>query len=103
MRGVPAPDMNGVLRKFTPWTPWAKRGDLGLSSPGVYLLARFGNSRPKSTPSLSASVIYIGETCGQTLRSRLYQFNRSAFLEKLGHSGGATFAETYRAKVEPKR
>ena len=41
------------------------------------------------------------ETCGQSLHSRLYQFNRSGFLGKLGHSGGATFSTTYKVEQNP--
>jgi hypothetical protein len=74
--------------------------DLDLSRPGVYLLARFTKRPPKGRPTLSSKMLYIGETCGQSLRSRLYQFNRSAFLEKLGHSGGATFWNTFRPNDE---
>ena len=40
-------------------------------------------------------VIYIGETCDQNLAQRWYQFNRSAFEQKPGHSGGWTFSGLY--------
>ncbi len=87
--------MNGLLRRFTPWVPWAKRGEVSadLSRPGVYLLAQSGRAPRKGKPALSRQIIYIGETCGQSLHSRLYQFNRSAFCKKPAHSGGLTFAK----------
>ena len=65
------------------------------------MLARFTDSPPPVRPSLSHKLIYIGETCGQSLHKRLYQFHRSSFLGKVGHSGGATFANTYQAVQNP--
>ena len=56
---------------------------------------------PRGKPALSSKLIYIGETCGQSLHGRLYQFNRSGFLGKLGHSGGTTFALTFKAEPNP--
>jgi hypothetical protein len=38
-------------------------------------------------------VIYIGETVDQSLAERFYQFGRSAFQRKPGHSGGWTFSD----------
>lgn len=90
--------MNSVLKGFTPWLPWERRYELELSSPGIYLLAR---SPRKGKPTRSSKLLYIGETCGQTLRGRLYQFNRSAFLGKRAHSGGLTFARMFRRKTAP--
>lgn len=85
--------MNGLLRRFSPWVPWAERGNVSadLSRPGVYLLAQA--MRKPSKGRLSRQIIYIGETCGQSLHSRLYQFNRSAYGKKPAHSGGLTFAK----------
>lgn len=74
---------------------------MSLDLPGVYLLADFKRHPPSGKPTLNSTLIYIGETCGQTLHGRLYQFNRSGFLGKFGHSGGATFARTYKAKSDP--
>src|SRR5690606_23930093 len=90
-----------ILAKFSAWTPWSERLALPLELPGVYMLSEFQESPPQGTPSLSSKLIYIGETCGQSLRGRLYQFNRSGFLGKFGHSGGATFARTFQAQPDP--
>ena len=93
--------LRDILSKFSSWKPWSERASLPLTLPGVYLLAEFKDQAPSGKPALSSKLIYIGETCGQTLHGRLYQFNRSGFLGKLGHSGGATFARTYKAQPDP--
>lgn len=93
--------MKSALGKFTPWVRWSERKELNLSAPGVYLLGRFSKSAPSGKASLSVPLVYVGETCGQSLRGRLYQFERSAFLNQLGHSGGITFAGTFKAKANP--
>jgi hypothetical protein len=84
------------LPHFGPWTPWAARYDIkDWEQPGVYLLGKF-DSRPQvDVEPISSSVIYIGETCDQNLAKRWYQFNRSAFEQKPGHSGGWTFSARY--------
>lgn len=92
--------MKSILAKFTPWHPWAERSDLALQLPGVYLLARFLRKPTLGTPALSSKIFYIGETCG-SLKHRLYSFNRSAFLDKFGHSGGATFFRTFKPPTDP--
>jgi len=40
-------------------------------------------------------VIYIGESCERTIGKRLYDFDRSAFQAKNGHSAGWTYAEKF--------
>jgi hypothetical protein len=73
------------------WYRWDDAQDLSESrSPGVYLLAHF-NKVPTSINPINANIIYIGETCGQTLRQRWKQFSTSAFQNKFAHSGGATY------------
>lgn len=93
--------MKSILNKFTPWIRWSNRKDLDLSKPGIYLLGRFTVSAPTGKPDFSSKLIYIGETCGQKLGRRLYQFQRSAFLGIEAHSGGSTFAREYSIKSEP--
>jgi hypothetical protein len=88
--------MRSVLREFTPWIPWTNRKEQDLSRPGVYLLGRFSSLDPPRRPTLSSKLVYIGETCGQKLRGRLYQFELSAFRGIEAHSGGSTFSSTYR-------
>ena len=84
--------------RFVPssWTLWKDRDQIdGVESPGVYILARFEGAAPKNVNPLDPAVVYIGETCHQTLRTRLYQFGRSAFEEKPGHSGGWTYGRSW--------
>ena len=77
---------------FREWVPWSDRHTIdGCDHPGVYILARFTAGCPATVDPLSSEVIYIGETCNQTLKKRWHQFNRSAFEQKPGHSGGQTF------------
>ena len=84
------------LPRFQRWVPWSERYDIRDSEKaGVYLLGRFAAPPPEGVEPLSESVIYIGETCDQTLAKRWYQFNRSAFEQKPGHSGGWTFSARY--------
>jgi hypothetical protein len=90
-----------LLSRFSDWTPWAERARLPTKRRGLYMLASFNDVPLPVRPSLSYKLIYIGETCGQSLHSRLYQFNRSGFLGKFGHSGGATFAKTSQAEQNP--
>ena len=86
--------MNAI--SFRPWTAWALRQDIeGCGQPGVYLLGMFPLNPPHEVDPLAAEIIYIGETCDQNLRKRWYQFNRSAFEQKFGHSGGLSFASRF--------
>ena len=66
-----------------------------MKNPGVYTLGRFTAHVPPTVDLLDEAVIYFGETCGQTLETRLWQFHRSAFLVKDGHSGGWTYRERF--------
>ena len=85
---------------FLLWTPWANRYDSkDCDQPGVYVLARFDAAPPMTVEPISEPVIYIGETCDQNLAKRWYQFNRSAFERKEGHSGGWTFCDKYCASA----
>ena len=78
---------------FCPWTPWRNRGEIHLANgPGVYVLAQFEEAPPTIVDPIDSQVIYIGETCSQTLLSRWYQFKRSAFARSRGHSGGCNFS-----------
>lgn len=81
---------------FKRWTRWTDRfGIDGCNQPGVYLLGRFESTPPEMVDPISQPVIYIGETCNQTLAKRWYQFGRSAFERKFGHSGGSTFSDQF--------
>src|SRR5437868_4238346 len=64
---------------------------------GVYFLANFKNYPTSIAPS-NSDIIYIGETCGQTLRQRWKQFASSAFSNNGGHSGGDTYFKLYTKK-----
>ena len=94
MRAVPSMVRKARELKFRPWTLWLHRGDIdGSELPGIYLLARFKCVVPKRVDPLDAEVVYVGETSGQDLNARWYQFNRSAFEGKFGHSGGKSYRE----------
>ncbi|MEZ8021412.1 hypothetical protein ACED63_23680 [Vibrio splendidus] len=84
------------IPKFSQWVKFAHYKEMDcLSLPGVYVLAHF-SSPPENDTSIHASyTVYIGETTSQKLSSRLYQFGRSAFLKKNGHSGGHTYSRIF--------
>jgi hypothetical protein len=81
---------------FSHWTKWDEHTSLnGGQFPGVYLLAHFvvtpvGKAKPQAK-----QIVYIGETCNNSLIGRLRQFNRSAFQGKSGHSGGSTYRQAF--------
>ena len=82
------------MGEFTSWFPWASRlhipdgfGGYVHSYGGVYLLAHFsGTVPPGPADFLDDAVVYVGE--GAYLKRRWYDFERSAHLGLLGHSGG---------------
>jgi len=79
---------------FGDWFPWNSRSQVpGAERPGVYILAHFSPGSIPQGPAdpFAEDIVYIGETCDQTLGKRWYQFNRSAFEKKGGHSGGWTY------------
>src|SRR3989442_758176 len=81
---------------FSQWYPWSVAETLDqYALPGVYALAHFDAAPKGDGNPLDRRVIYVGETCGQTLGARLYQFDRSAFRSKPGHSGGWTYSARY--------
>jgi hypothetical protein len=90
--------MSLPLITFTNWTRWTDRTRInGVEKPGVYVLAHF--AKPPSTVELQTQeIIYIGETCGQSLRQRWGQFHRCAFEGKDGHSGGITYWRLFNGK-----
>ncbi|HUV05835.1 MAG TPA: hypothetical protein VMX94_12090, partial [Armatimonadota bacterium] len=82
--------MNLPPINFSNWTRWTDRREIvGYKTPGVYALAHF-NEEPNTVDLQSQEIIYIGETCDQSLDKRWGQFERSAFApeEKKEHSGG---------------
>ena len=92
MNQLPMREIIPNALRFSPWIPWSQRDAIKNSNnyPGVYLLARFLDDAPKRFNMFSKEIVYVGETVGQTLQGRWYQFNRSAFQNKYGHSGGKT-------------
>ncbi|MBI5561001.1 MAG: hypothetical protein HY883_06985 [Deltaproteobacteria bacterium] len=86
--------------RFTQWQRWDGRNSLeGNDLPGVYLLAHFSKVQSGRAKRLCGEIVYIGETCANTLKGRWQQFERSAFKGKGGHSGGWT----YRQKIKGKK
>jgi hypothetical protein len=81
--------------RFTEWVKWQNREEIGnISSPGVYILGNFKRLPNGPANPVDENVIYIGETCDNTLKARWNQFHRSAFLFKEGHSGGIAYRNT---------
>jgi len=81
---------------FSHWVPWADRTSLkGINYPGVYLLAHFDATPTARANPQAKEIIYIGETCDNSLMGRWRQFHRSAFEGKYGHSGGATYRQVF--------
>ena len=82
--------------EFSKWTNWEDREMLkDTRQPGVYILAHFDVAPEQPANPVNKQIIYIGETCNQNLRKRWYQFNRSAFEGKFGHSGGNTYRRIF--------
>ena len=93
------------IPKFTNWVEFSEYKNFHLRGlPGVYLMANFSR-KPLGIPDpLSKKVIYVGETTKQNLAKRLYQFSRSAFSRKSGHSGGWSYSNKFlknRARKHP--
>ena len=87
---------------FTPWTRWADRASMkNVRSPGVYILAHFRKVPSGPANPQAEQVIYIGETCGNSLVGRWRQFDRAAFQGKHGHSGGETYRDEIGGKGDP--
>ncbi len=85
--------------KFSPWFHWSERNKIENSNyPGVYMLAKFNRVPSGNADPFNWNIIYFGETC-RSLNGRWYQFNRSAFQNKGGHSGGHSYRKTYGDKV----
>lgn len=68
----------------------------GINQAGVYLLAHFRQCPSGPARPTSKQVIYIGETCDNTLRGRWAQFDRTV-RGKSGHSGGWTYRQRFKA------
>ena len=67
---------------------------------GVYMLAHYKRC-PSSVDASSNRIIYIGETCGQTLWLRWKQFATSALFNRPGHSGGFTYFKSFTRDHHP--
>jgi len=82
--------------KFSEWFQWNKRTEIkNIDFPGVYILAKFKEVPKGNADTNDKNIIYVGETCDQTLKKRWYQFNNSAFRDKSGHSGGWSYESTF--------
>jgi hypothetical protein len=86
---------------FSRWMRWDRRSTLeGVDFPGVYLLAHYDSTPIGNANPLAREVIYIGETCDNSLSGRWRQFNRAAFNEGAGHSGGVTYRQLYGSRLK---
>ncbi|MFC1580079.1 hypothetical protein ACFL4N_04135 [Thermodesulfobacteriota bacterium] len=86
---------------FSRWKQWGDRDSLNeaLNFPGIYLLAHYQRWQSGPAKPLTSRVVYIGETCKQTLKRRLNQFENSGFSGKPGHSGGRTYWKKFKGKT----
>ena len=88
--------MKSAKIKYSKWTPWADRHTIKESNmPGVYLLARYKRCPSGKANTTSKRIVYIGETCQNSLLGRWRAFNRSALLNIRGHSGGRTYRRLF--------
>jgi hypothetical protein len=90
---------------FSMWCRWENReenrdGLPGLDCPGIYLLAHFAEKPPAELDATVDQVIYVGETCAQSLKKRLRNFNRSATTGKFSHSAGRSYFKLF-AGIQP--
>ncbi len=79
----------------------SRGGIQGKNLPGVYMIAR-SEDEPSDYRASNKTIIYIGETTGQTLGERIRQFIVSAYTVKPGHSGGNTFRTMLSAETPEK-
>jgi len=91
----------------TAFTNWIQLDALGsledLDTHGIYLLGRFERRAPTEIDLNDQRIIYIGETCSQTLAKRLGQFRRALLTGRPGHSGGLTLsAHLINGSINPK-
>ena len=81
---------------FSKWFQWNKRTEIENNDlPGVYILAKFKKVPEGNANIIDKNIIYVGETCKQTLNKRWYQFDRSAFCNSKGHSGGRSYESIF--------
>ncbi len=82
---------------FSKWTRWTARTNLGeiINLHGVYILARFTTPPPGNANPQAQEVIYIGETCAQSLKKRWSDFDHAAFDKGHNHSGGRKYKKEF--------
>lgn len=86
---------------FSKWFQWKERTKIkNIDSSGVYILARFKKLPSNKADIKDKNIVYIGETCNNSLNGRLRQFNLSAFRSKSGHSGGQAYCRQFKDKGE---
>ena len=84
------PDLPRI--RFTIWVKWSNRLEIAnIGAPGVYLLAQLPIAPDGDANPQEKEIIYVGETCDRSLRTRWNEFHRCAFEGKSGHSGGTTY------------
>ena len=88
--------------KFSKWEKWNNRNNIeNIGNPWIYILAIFENRKPEwNIDKTDENIIYIGETCNQTLKIRLNQFNKSAFEWKDGHSWWWSYNDKYNLNLD---
>ena len=70
---------------FSSWARWADRTAIdNIDAPGIYILAQFKKQPAGNAEPQVQDIIYIGETCNQTLKKRWGSFHRAAFQGRKG-------------------
>lgn len=93
---------NMEMPSFTEWKPWGNREDFEFikEKPGIYLLSKFKSPNQATNPVPSnENVVYIGETCDQTLWKRLNDFQNSATTGNPAHAGGETYFSEFGGNI----
>ena len=87
---------------FSKWGKWSTRERInGIKNPWIYILAIFNEKVNINNINLTdKNIIYIWETCNQTLKQRLLQFNKSAFENKPWHSWGWSYSDKYNSNFD---
>lgn len=83
--------------EFSSWYKWKERIEIpNIDKWWIYIIAKFDDVPNENHANpVDKNIIYIWETCWQSLQKRLYQFDNSAFRLKDGHSGWWSYNTIY--------
>jgi len=94
--------MISIYTQFSEWVPWSSRSMPDLSFAGVYVIGAIHDIENQPRLGHASRLLYVGETCGQSLKQRLGQFDRSAFRNLRAHSGGTKFLSLHGKELQSK-